>query len=100
MDTIVDLDKLTEGIVEVEAMSIAHDLGIEAARLLEALREGQLTGRCEQGIGEDAGRLRLTFFHANRGLRLIVDREGHILNRSAGRLRRPKGGQSLTCPAP
>jgi hypothetical protein len=48
----------------------------------ELLRNGAITSRCERGIGEDEGRFRLTFFHAGRRLRLVVDADGRILQRS------------------
>ncbi len=83
----VDLTALAEGTVSLEAAVIAGDLGLEPEQVLEQLRTGQLAARCEQGIGEDAGRLRLTFLHEDRRLWLIVDRAGRILERSTARRR-------------
>lgn len=79
--------ELAEGAISVDAAIIAEDLGLEPARVLDSLRAGALTARCEQGIGEDAGRFRLTFRHENRRLRLIVDQQGRILERSAAAAR-------------
>lgn len=81
--------------VHVDAQLIASDLGLEPERVLEAMRAGRLTAICEQGVDQDAGRVRLTFYHERRRVRLIVDQSGHVLERSAGRLRaRRRAAQS------
>jgi hypothetical protein len=46
------------------------------------MREGKITSACEHAVGEDAGTYRLTFFHANRRLRLIIGEAGNIIRRS------------------
>lgn len=73
--------------VSVDAALIAKDLGLEPGHVLEATRAGRLTAVCEQGIEQDAGRVRVTFYHENRRLRLIIDETGRVLERSAARLR-------------
>lgn len=80
--------ELAEATVSVDATLIAEELGLEPAQVLESVRTGQLTARCEQGIGEDAGRFRLMFYRAGRRLRLTVDQEGCILECSTARLRK------------
>lgn len=87
MTAAVDLTELERGTVSLDAAVIAKDLALEPEQVLERLRTGRLAARCEQGIGEDAGRFRLTFLHENRMLRLIVDRTGRILERSTVRQR-------------
>lgn len=87
MTAAVDLTELARGTVSLDAAVIARDLGLEPQQVLEQLRTGRLAARCEQGIGEDAGRFRLTFLHENRRLWLIVDRAGRILERSTVRQR-------------
>jgi len=81
----VDLTQLAQGTVSLDAGVIAGDLGLEPEQVLEQLRGGRLAARCEQGIGEDAGRFRLTFLHDKRRLWLIVDQAGRILQRSTVR---------------
>lgn len=80
--------QLAEGAVNVDATAIAEGFALEPAQVINSLRSGELTALCEQGIAEDAGRYRLTFFHADNRLRFIVDRDGRILGRSTVRLRR------------
>ncbi len=72
----------------VDAAIVAEGLNIDPATVLEAMRQGQITSRCERGIDEDAGRNRLTFFHGSRLLRLVIDEDGKILERSVGYERR------------
>jgi hypothetical protein len=79
---------MADGAVNVEASLIASDLGLDPSHVLESLRTGRLTATCERGVDDDAGRFRLTFFHGNRRLRLVVDEEGRVLERSAARLHR------------
>jgi len=72
-----------DGAVEVDAAIVAAGLGMAPALLMEQLREGKITSRCEHGIDADRGRCRLTFFAGNRRFRLIVDENGKIIQRSA-----------------
>jgi hypothetical protein len=74
--------ELADGHVALEATLIAADFGLDAPGVLEAMRTGRLTCVWERGVDNDAGRFRVTFFHGNRQLRLIVDATGQILERS------------------
>ncbi len=87
----IDLAQLGAGNISLDASLIADDLGLTPAQVLERLRDGRLTARCEQGIGEDAGRFRLSFYHESRRLRLLIDQGGRILQRSTVQLRRRDG---------
>jgi hypothetical protein len=66
----------------VDASVIGEGLGLDPARVLEAMRERRITSLCERGVGEDAGRSRLTFFFGRRRLRLVIDQAGNLLDRS------------------
>jgi hypothetical protein len=70
------------GTFEVDAATIADALEVDASSLLQRMREGTLTSRCERGIDGDEGRYRLTFSTAQRRLRLLVDEAGNVLQRS------------------
>ncbi len=65
----------------VDAALIAESLGIGLSLIQTLMRQGKITSRCERGVDEDAGRHRLTFFHGNRRLRLVVDDSGAIVER-------------------
>jgi hypothetical protein len=73
---------LEEATIRVDATIVANGIGIDPALVLERMREGKLTSRCERGIEEDAGRYRLTFFLDNRRFRLIIDDRGNVVQRS------------------
>jgi hypothetical protein len=79
---------MTPGEVNIDAALIASDLELDPATVLEEMRSGRLTSRWERGVENDAGRYRVTFFHGNRRLCLIVDANGEVLERS---LRQPHG---------
>ncbi|MEO7207589.1 MAG: DUF6522 family protein [Steroidobacteraceae bacterium] len=72
-----------QGAIRVDAALVAEDLNITPALVMAGIREGKITSRCERGVGDDAGRFRLTFFYANRVVRLIVDEKSAILERSS-----------------
>jgi len=69
--------------IEVDAAIIAEGLGMTLPLFREQMQAGRITSVVERGIDADLGRHRLTFFSAHRRFRLIVDRHGLILQRSA-----------------
>ncbi len=71
-----------DGAVEIDASIVGAGLGLEAQEVLGLIRSNAITSVCEHGIGEDAGRYRLTFFHKGRRLRLIVDDCGRVVRHS------------------
>jgi hypothetical protein len=87
--------ELAEGAVKVDAAVIATDLGLTPEGVLNALRDRRLTAVCEQGLEQDSGRWRLTFYHADRRLRLVVDQAGQVLERSAVRQRARRPGRRM-----
>ena len=74
--------KVGDDAVGVDAEIVAQGLGLEPGAVLQIMRSGAITGICEQGIGEDAGRHRITFFYKGRRLRLIVEAPGRLVQRS------------------
>lgn len=77
---------LADGSIDIDAAVIAADLDLDCPAVLEAMRVGRLTATYERGVDEDAGRHRVTFYHGNTRLRLIVDAGGQIVERSVTRL--------------
>lgn len=69
----------TGPVVDVSLIANAFDL--DPVEIQNLMRAGKITSRCERGVGKDAGRWRLTFWHADRALRLTVDDTGTILSR-------------------
>ncbi|WP_299784824.1 DUF6522 family protein [uncultured Marivita sp.] len=62
----------------------AHDLGpllgLDPAEVQDKMRAGQITSTYETGQDEDAGRFRLTFYHAGKRVRLTCDTDGTVLS--------------------
>lgn len=74
--------QIEDNSINVSATLIGNGLGVDVSLVHPLMREGKITSLCERGIDADAGTYRLTFFHANRRLRLIVDESGKIIRRS------------------
>ena len=72
-----------EGAVQIDASVIAEGLGITLPLLRQQMQAGEITSLAERGTDADNGRHRLTFFSAHRRLRLVVDAEGAIIQRTA-----------------
>ncbi len=70
------------GMVQVDAAVVAEGLRLTPEALRTALQGGTVTSRCEAGVGDDAGRFRITFFSANRRMRLIVSADGTVLQKT------------------
>lgn len=66
---------------KVDAALIAEAFGIDARLLRSLMHAGRITSRCERGMDQDAGRYRLTFYHDDRSVRLIVAESGDLIER-------------------
>ncbi len=65
----------------VDAADLGPLLGLEPREVQQKMRKGEITSRYEVGEGEDAGRVRLTFYYQNTRLRLIAGTDGMVLKR-------------------
>jgi hypothetical protein len=65
-------------VVTVEASYLAARLGLPVERLRAEMRRGIIYSVVERGIGEDAGRLRLTFRYRARAWTVVVRRDGPL----------------------
>jgi len=74
--------QLENGSISVAASLIGKGLGVDASLVQALMRDRKITSICERGVDEDAGTYRLTFFHGNRRLRLIVGEAGNVIRRS------------------
>jgi hypothetical protein len=74
--------EFNDGSIHIDASILSIDLGVAVSAVQGLMRSGEITSLCERGVDADAGRHRLTFFHQNRRLRLIVDDAGNIIQRS------------------
>jgi hypothetical protein len=68
--------------IEIEADVIAEGLGLSVIELQTEMREGRVISRCERGMGEDLGRVRLTFSFGRRQFQVIADDTGTFIKSS------------------
>jgi hypothetical protein len=68
--------------VTVEASYLAARLGLSVDRLRAEMRRGIIYSAVERGMGEDAGRLRLTFCYRARAWTVVVQRDGTLSDAS------------------
>jgi len=71
-----------DGAIQIDAELIADGFKLDPAAVPALLRDGAITSLCERGVGEDAGRYRLTFFHHHRRLRVVVDEAGRVVRQA------------------
>ena len=70
---------LTETGATIDAHDLGPLLGLAPADVPARMRAGEITSQSEEGIDEDAGRLRLTFWYQGQRVRIICDAEGSVL---------------------
>lgn len=68
-----------DGAITVPMEIVALGLGVPVETVLANLRAGLVYQTTERGVGEDAGRFRITFRFRSRECRLIVEQCGRIL---------------------
>jgi hypothetical protein len=78
----MSLVERTEAGFVVDADLLAAAFRLPAASVRALMQTGRITSRCEAGVGDDAGRWRLSFYHGDRVCRLTVDAEGALLARA------------------
>ena len=64
--------------VTIEATYLASRLGLPVDRLLAEMRRGIIYSVVERGVGDDVGRLRLTFRYRARAWTVVVHRDGTL----------------------
>ncbi|SFS19691.1 DUF6522 family protein [Yoonia litorea] len=64
---------------EIDAVDLGGLLGLDPATVPAKMRQGEITSRSEEGIDEDAGKHRLTFWYKGRRVRIICDAQGNVL---------------------
>ena len=62
----------------IEAAHLAAKLGLSVDRLRAEMQRGIVYGVVERGVGEDAGRLRLTFRYRARSWTVMVQADGTL----------------------
>jgi hypothetical protein len=70
---------LTPDGATVDAHDLGPLLGILPADVPAKMRAGEITSQSEQGVDEDEGRTRLTFWYQDLRIRLICGPDGTVL---------------------
>ncbi|MCF3594179.1 DUF6522 family protein [Rhodobacteraceae bacterium LMO-12] len=65
--------------IQIDAEIVAKALKLAPQDLQARMRQGTVTSRFERGEGDDAGRVRLTFFSDTRRARITADTTGMVL---------------------
>ena len=66
----------------IDATLLADAFDLKAEEVQSLMRDGKITSLSETGVGDDAGRARLTFYYGARTIRFVVDEAGTILKRA------------------
>jgi hypothetical protein len=64
----------------IDAKDLGALLGIDPSAVQEKMRQGDITSKYEVGQDEDAGRFRLTFYHAGKRVRLTCAIDGTVIS--------------------
>lgn len=71
-----------DGEVTVDVEFVAPDLGLSPEQFMAEMRAGRVFQTAEKGVGEDEGKLRLTFRHRAKETSFVVDSVGQIVTNS------------------
>ena len=64
--------------VEVDATVVARGFGLAPEAFRRLMDAHRIAVLCERGTGVDAGLYRVSFYHGQRRVRLVVDRDGML----------------------
>ncbi|MGC1503874.1 MAG: DUF6522 family protein [Sulfitobacter sp.] len=73
---------ITNGQTTIDAHDLGPLLDLAPSTVPKLMRDGEITSRFEVGTDADEGRMRLTFFHAGKRVRLTCDSDGNVLTTS------------------
>ncbi|WP_324753332.1 DUF6522 family protein [Roseovarius sp. Pro17] len=75
--------EFSKDMIQINAEIVAKAFRISSDELKQRMRDGTITSQSEHGADEDAGKIRLTFFSADRRVRVTADDSGKLLTCSA-----------------
>ncbi|PTX54697.1 hypothetical protein C8N43_3515 [Litoreibacter ponti] len=73
----------------IDARDLGQLLDLPPDEVQNLMRAGEITSRFETGEDEDAGKVRLTFFHRGRRVRLTCSKDGTVLSTTRVTTERP-----------
>ncbi len=72
--------EMNNGQPVIDARDLGDLLGLEPSEVQAKMRQGEITSKYETGQDEDAGRLRLTFYHNGKRVRLTCTDDGKVIS--------------------
>lgn len=66
-------------LIDVDANRVARGLGLAPDAFRKLMEHGHIRTLSERGVGEDAGRFRLSFYWRERRFRIVTDATGRLL---------------------
>lgn len=66
--------------IEIDGALVARRLGLAVDDFRRLMAEGRIGLLCERGTGEDDGTWRATFYSGLQRARMVVDRNGRLLD--------------------
>lgn len=73
----------------IDARDLGQLLDLPPGEVQNLMRAGEITSRFETGEGDDDGKVKLTFFHRGRRVRLTCSEDGTVLSTSRVTTERP-----------
>jgi hypothetical protein len=73
-----DAVRYVDGSYEIDSHILSQRLGLSVDRLRAEMRRGSVVSRVEKGLGNDAGRTRLTFRYHMTVWSIILDQHGML----------------------
>jgi hypothetical protein len=70
---------IVDGEMTIDAEALAPKLGLTPPSLKDEMRKGLVYSVAETGVGEDAGRTRLTFCYRAKVWRVVVEPDGTLV---------------------
>lgn len=65
--------------IEIDGAQVASAFGLATDEFKRLLDDRKIAQLCERGTGVDEGLYRTTFYHGQKRVRLVVDREGRLV---------------------
>lgn len=73
---------LTRSGTTIDANDLGPLLGLDPSQVPAKMRAGEITSLSEEGIDEDAGKTRLTFWYNRKRVRVTCDSRGEVIQTS------------------
>ena len=80
---------IADGEIAIDAELLAPRLGLSVDALKAEMRKGIVYSVAETGVGQDAGRTRVTFRYRARAWTVVIDPDGNLIENLAPAAKAP-----------